>query len=468
MSYWWVNHNQTHTLEIEGGYIWSPKTNSNGAKNQTYINLTLVKPGDVVFSYAKSHIKAIGVVSMPCINEKKPLEFGNKGANWETDGWLVHIEWLLLKKEFSPKKHISKLSPLLPEKNSPIQKSGNGNQGCYLASISKALHDALMSLSEEAGNEVDFEDITLDLENTLEEEKIIHSDIQETEKKQLTKARIGQGLFKARVEQVEPRCRITGVSNKKFLVASHIKPWCKSSNMERLDGNNGLLLSPHVDKLFDRGWITFSNEGEILCSSKKVKDIMCYWNLDVNENVGSFTNQQKVYLSYHRDNIYKGSHSPASLKNTAELSKCRKYRYALWRTWDDSKPHVLFVCLNPSTADEETNDQTLKRCIGFAKSWEKYGGVCMANLFAFRARHRSDMKAAAEPIGSQNDEWLKKLSSEAALVVAAWGEDGSYLGRSKEVMRLLSNVHCLTMLDGGEPGHPLYLPGNLKPVPMNI
>ncbi|GHX72979.1 hypothetical protein VCSRO16_3593 [Vibrio cholerae] len=72
------------------------------------------------------------------------------------------------------------------------------------------------------------------------------------------------------------------------------------------------------------------------------------------------------------------------MKNTAELSKCRKYRYALWRTWDSDKPFAMFIGLNPSTADEKNDDPTLRRCINFAKSWG-YGGVCMANLFAFRA-----------------------------------------------------------------------------------
>ena len=93
-----------------------------------------------------------------------------------------------------------------------------------------------------------------------------------------------------------------------------------------------------------------------------------------------------------------------ALKNTAKLSECRKYRFALWRTWDDSKPYVMFVGLNPSTADETTDDPTLTRCINYAKSWG-FGGVCMANIFAYRATEPSDMKAATDPIGSENNDW---------------------------------------------------------------
>lgn len=155
------------------------------------------------------------------------------------------------------------------------------------------------------------------------------------------------------------------------------------------------------------------------------------------------------------------------MRNTAKLSKCRNYRYALWRTWDDSKPNVMFVGLNPSIADETTDDPTLTRCINFAKSWG-YGGVCMANLFAFRATQPTDMMAASDPIGSDNNKWLQKLAKDAALVVAAWGNGGSYLGRSKQVIELLPNMYCIKLNKSGEPAHPLYQAAKSQPEPMNI
>lgn len=151
--------------------------------------------------------------------------------------------------------------------------------------------------------------------------------------------------------------------------------------------------------------------------------------------------------------------------NTAKLSSCRRYRYALWRTWDDSKPFVLFVGLNPSTADETTDDATLTRCINFAKSWG-YGGVCMSNLFAFRATLPTDMKRAIDPIGKDNNMWLKKLAKNAGLVVAAWGNDGTYLNRSMDVKKIILNLHYLKMNKSGEPAHPLYLSAKLTPQRM--
>lgn len=151
------------------------------------------------------------------------------------------------------------------------------------------------------------------------------------------------------------------------------------------------------------------------------------------------------------------------MNNTAKLSKCRKYRFALWRTWEDSTPYVMFIGLNPSTADECTDDPTLTRCINYAKAWG-YGGVCMTNLFAFRATDPVVMKSATDPIGLENDEWLKRLTSEAGLVVAAWGNDGVYLGRSRQVRTLIPSMYCLKLNKSGEPAHPLYLKADLKPL----
>jgi hypothetical protein len=154
-----------------------------------------------------------------------------------------------------------------------------------------------------------------------------------------------------------------------------------------------------------------------------------------------------------------------NLKTDAKLSNCRKYRFALWRTWDDSKPYAMIIGLNPSTADEVENDPTITRCINFAKSWG-YGGVCMANLFAYRATEPSVMKSQKDPVGAENDMWLTDLAQNAGIVVAAWGNDGSHFKRSSVVKDLIPNLHYLKMNKSGEPAHPLYLKGDLKPVVM--
>ena len=157
----------------------------------------------------------------------------------------------------------------------------------------------------------------------------------------------------------------------------------------------------------------------------------------------------------------------ARLKNTAQLSKCRQYRYALWRTWDNSLPKVMFVGLNPSTADEKMNDPTLTRCIGYAKSWG-FGGVIMANLFAYRATQPEDMKNAIDPIGKRNNYWLKRLAKESKLMVAAWGNHGQFLQRSTHVKQQLVDLYYLKLNKSGEPAHPLYQRLALKPKPFSL
>ncbi len=172
-------------------------------------------------------------------------------------------------------------------------------------------------------------------------------------------------------------------------------------------------------------------------------------------------------LSYPIHSLFEITFWIIDMKKDAVLSECGKYRFALWRLWDESKPYAMIIGLNPSTADDKEDDPTITRCINFAQSWG-YGGLCMANLFAFRAIDPSDMFAATDPIGPKNDEWLISLSKAAGIVVAAWGNDGTYLGRSKEIIRLISNMHYLKLNATGEPAHPLYLKGTLQPTPLEL
>jgi hypothetical protein len=150
---------------------------------------------------------------------------------------------------------------------------------------------------------------------------------------------------------------------------------------------------------------------------------------------------------------------------SAVLSPCRAYRYDLWRRWSEDAPYCMFVGLNPSTADETQDDPTIRRCVGYAKRWN-YGGLCMVNLFAFRATQPRDMMAAQDPIGPDNDRTLKTLSQGAGMIIAAWGKDGSYMGRDKQVMALLPHLYCLKQNKDGSPAHPLYLRGDATPYPL--
>lgn len=149
----------------------------------------------------------------------------------------------------------------------------------------------------------------------------------------------------------------------------------------------------------------------------------------------------------------------------AALSPCEKYRYTLTRVWENSQQRVVFIGLNPSTADETQDDPTIRRCMRYAYDWG-YGGVYMLNLFAFRATNPKDMMAAQDPVGPYNDKFLIEYTAgiHAGNVVAAWGAHGAFQGRDKAVKDMISPLHCLHITKDGHPGHPLYLKKDLKPV----
>lgn len=141
----------------------------------------------------------------------------------------------------------------------------------------------------------------------------------------------------------------------------------------------------------------------------------------------------------------------------ADLSPDRVYRYRLWRRWGDG-PCMTFIGLNPSTADETEDDQTIKKCIGFAQR-NGCEAIEMLNLFAFRATEPSDMKAAVDPIGPENDNVLVEHASEARFVIACWGVHGSFRQRDVAVTRMLLAagipVKCLGVTQQGYPCHPV-------------
>jgi putative restriction endonuclease len=311
---WWVNQNQTYEAEISGGYVWSPKRNKNGARNQFYENMRELAPGDRIFSFRDRRIAAIGTVGSYCYEAPKPDEFGDAGKNWDLVGWRADVSWAECPNPIRPKDHIDQIRPLLPEKYSPLQQNGDGLQSVYLASVGKELADLLVDLLQAVGNLVrpaqvptsdgQAEIVKAEVENHVETQ-IANSVLSATEKDQLVKARRGQGKFRENVQKHEKSCRITGIRDTRFLIASHIKPWRSASNVERLDGENGLMLSPNVDFLFDRGFISFADDGRLLISP--VADIATLTRLGIQpngQNVGEFTQGQRRYLGFHRREVF--------------------------------------------------------------------------------------------------------------------------------------------------------------------
>lgn len=309
-KFWWVNQNQTFDEEVGGGFMWSPKQNSNGARNQFYDNMNEVQPGDVVFSFSDTKIKAIGRVTSYAQTQPRP-DFHNPGKGWSSEGWFVETDFVELDNQIRPKDHIASIRDQLPSKYSPLQKDGNGLQGVYLASVPEKMAKVLIQLigSEVAGKI----DLLVDIEKAIEKpideiEALIveRTDIGDVERIQLLRSRRGQGVFKRNVMLHESCCRVTNIADIRHLRASHIKPWSVSDDREKLNGSNGLLLSPHVDHLFDRGWISFGEDEDILVSKKLTPGLTSAWGIDLDHKVGKFTDSQSEFLEFHRAEIFRG------------------------------------------------------------------------------------------------------------------------------------------------------------------
>jgi hypothetical protein len=302
MRYWWVNQNQTFKQETAGGYLWSPQENSDGSKNPFYEFMTQVEPGDIIFSYKGTYLAAIGIASSAHYDFEKPFAEG-VGNYWNKRGWRVDVDYLEPRRLVQPKQHMDLIAPLLPQKYSPIRANGFGNQ-IYLASISDSLGALLLDL-------VDAPPLTIPVVNLNdikivpeEQEILIDISMNDVQKATMILARRGQGKFRDRVQTIEKQCRITGVHASQLLIASHIKPWSKSAPVEKLDGNNGLFLSPHVDKLFNDGFMTFTSEGSIEVTDDFDRKILNLWGIDAKRSYGNFNSDQAYFLDYHNESVF--------------------------------------------------------------------------------------------------------------------------------------------------------------------
>jgi len=306
-SYWWVNQSQEFEAQFDGGFLWSPKVNTDGVKNYFYDNMKKVAPGDIIFSFKKGYIVGVAIAINNAYSSDKPLEFKSKaGQDWSLKGWRIDANYTFIPTPFKPKAHINEISSFLASKYAPLKADGNANQA-YLFAISYELADTLVGLMEAGSSSYIVNarlNTTYSSQDKVEEERINgYEVINPTQKEQLINARLGQGKFRQNVEKIENGCRVTRTTKSKFLIASHIKPWRVSSNTERLDGNNGLLLAPHIDLLFDKGYISFHDDGRAMISQSLTQIDLSNWGL-TSLNAGEFNNKQKSYLEYHRSHVF--------------------------------------------------------------------------------------------------------------------------------------------------------------------
>ncbi len=150
-------------------------------------------------------------------------------------------------------------------------------------------------------------------------------------------------------------------------------------------------------------------------------------------------------------------------EKSAIISEDTRYRYELRRIWQTKTGLVAWVMLNPSTADANVDDPTIRRCMGYTARWG-YGGMIIVNLFALRSTNSNNLYRSTQPIGQDNDQYIIRASDEAAMTIAAWGDKGEYLKRDEFIMSILVEPYYLALTKKGNPCHPLYLLKGLEPI----
>lgn len=324
MRYWWVNQGQTFREERKGGYLWSPKRKRgrNGeatVRNPFYEYMREVAPGDMVFSYKDGHVIACGIITSFCYESPKPDEFGKVGQNWSLIGWRVDVSYTDVS-PFRPKDKLNLISPFLSAQHSPLKADGGGKE-LYLTKISPEFAGVLVDSLGTAANKCRKEAQSLNLHDTTQnfadavEEQVEQfiaaevkqdTNIPETTRTAIVKARVGQGFFRDEVSKIEKHCRITGVEDSDHLIASHIKPWRDSDNSERLSRFNGLMLTPTPDHLFDKGFISFGDDGKLIYAARVNHEALSKMKIpEEGFNAGRFNPDQIEFLRYHRNFVFK-------------------------------------------------------------------------------------------------------------------------------------------------------------------
>ncbi|MHA6484483.1 HNH endonuclease [Paenibacillus sp. strain BS8-2] len=298
MSYFFVFQNKTFKEEKAGGFLWAPKKNKKGQSEHHWTRMTEVQKGDVIFNSVDGELHSIIIAKGSCIESNKPIDF-DSDDQWGQEGWKVAATYIETPFTIRYKDHMESILAIQGDKYAPFNSIGRGNTG-YLFSISEELAEYFFSVLG-----VQPHDIAPDEDEVINQiEQEVHKELAETIREQIVKVRIGQGVFKQSLRKLENKCKLCGIDHPELLRASHIKPWSASNNIERLDQFNGFLLCSAHDTLFDKGFISFDNEGGILVSPLLENHNKILSNVHHQMKI-NITEQHIPYLEYHRNYVYK-------------------------------------------------------------------------------------------------------------------------------------------------------------------
>lgn len=298
MNFFWVNIGMTKKEVRDGEFLWAPLNTVDGHGNEVtpehWSNVGEVKKGDIVFCCYEKNIHYIAEAKSNAYYSPRPLS--RSFQEWEQDGCRVDV---ILRKICSPvhrdfaaqmfTTHFEKdTSPALFTKNGTLSQ-------IYMAKLSRR---AGLYLLEATGQTEKYQDQLIDNESAK-------SVVSNTARETLIQARIGQGRFRQDlIDWWGGRCALTGVANPDLIIASHIVPWSQCDNKARLDPKNGLLLAAHIDRLFDKGLISFDKAGGMLISSRLSNLERNVFGLQLGMSLRKITTEHLEYLKKHREDYF--------------------------------------------------------------------------------------------------------------------------------------------------------------------
>ena len=306
--YWWVNQRGHFFFEeTKLGCIWAPKKNARGRTPFHWQTLTKVRPNDIIFSYHKKKIAAVGIAISKAYNADRPDSFPSKkylsqrrkrtGEGWNMKGRKVNVNYKFLDNHVDIKKIFEKIKNHLNYKHSPYSvnfKRGNLGYLFYLNPLA----------AEIIRQEIDSKDsITVD-QKISDADSEINISSGKTDAIRKQKMRLKQGEFRINVLNLwNNKCCVTDLKEKNpsLLVAAHIWPYMHcENNKQKIDRYNGLPLVPGYDKAFDKGYISFSDNGEIMKSNKIEVQELIKLGIDLDKKISGLSSKHKFYLKKHR------------------------------------------------------------------------------------------------------------------------------------------------------------------------
>lgn len=294
MEFYWVNVGTTITEVLRGNFLWAPEASNSSSVGIRHLdhwdNVATVRAGDVIFCCHESAIAHIAVAKKDAYKASRPSS--RSFSEWGDAGHRVDVELNSVRSEVHRDKISTDFISLFDDRCSPRLFTRNATlKQIYMAHLPK---DAAVYLLEATS--------TLDVyEDRLITEGSEGKKPNKTTRTAIIEARVGQGKFRTDLLSAwGARCSLTGLSNVNLLVASHIHAWSLSTNDQRIDPDNGLLLASHMDRLFDRGLISFDDGGKLLVSNQVAVPDQRVLGLDVFTSLRRVTVRNREYLGWHR------------------------------------------------------------------------------------------------------------------------------------------------------------------------